>query len=80
MKKGIQREQMHKCNVSKVSLTDKTRKPKKNQLLDPHERYLAEISGIISNNLNLIFEFLSIVGQKEAEGKATWHKFHLRKN
>ena len=35
MKKGIQREQMHKCNVSKVSLTDKTRKPKKINYLTP---------------------------------------------
>ena len=35
MKKGIQREQMHKCNVSKVSLTEKQEKLKKINYLTP---------------------------------------------
>ena len=36
------------------------RPTEKNQLLDPHKRYWAEILGIISNSLNLSFELVLV--------------------
>ena len=62
---------MHKCNVSE-SLTDWEKETEKLQVLGPHERYLAGISGIISSSPNLIFEEFPI-----ERTKGGWRKGHL---
>ena len=59
-KKAIQRKTSHKLHLQK------NKKP------SPHDRYWAEILGIISNSLNLIFEVFPI-----ERTKGGWRKGHL---